>query len=137
MPNLKSMLVKPYIEIAFDDNYTWRVPATRSACKQMVEAWEPLKAKLEAASEESPQAQLEAVKNGLQLLCGTKIGDEIMSACLSELTDTGNVPAGEVVYYLLPVLDYIAGLWVKQLDAMSAKTQERANHYLGLVDDAI
>lgn len=134
---LKSLLVNPFIEIVFDENHRWQIPATRSACKQMVAKWEPLKAQIEAMTGENPHEQLDAVKAGLQLLCGTQIGDEIISLCLSNLTKGGEVPEEEVVYYLIPVLEHIASLWVKQLDAMGAKTQERANHYLGLTDNAI
>ena len=138
MSTLKELLVKPYIEVAFDEGDVLRIPAGYSDCQRFVEGWPELQKRLEAeAGETDPKVILSEAKGLFELCCG-KAGDKVMRKCLDYLREGTDATDEDVVLGLPPVLEYIAQLWLAQANRMAGQHKRHVESYLRDADsDAI
>lgn len=132
---LKDMLVKPYIEVAFDVDDKIRIPVTWSDCKRFVDQWPKVSKQLaEVKAEEDPKALLDAERKLMELMCAGS-GDVLMDKCLAYLKDGTDLPDEQVSLGVFRVLEYVAGLWMEQAKRMGEQHGEHVESYLRDVDD--
>lgn len=133
---LKDLLVKPYIDVYFDEGHRIRIPAAYRDCRAFIDKYPELKEKLDVqAIEKDPKALLQSERDLLQYMCGPEVGGQIMDMCVDYLTDGTDLPAEQVSLGIVKAVDYVASLWLEQTERMTKQHNSHVESYLSDADD--
>lgn len=134
---LKSTLVKPYIDIEWDEGETIRIPAKKSDIDRFMRQWGPVNERIRGIqdkAEDPDQADVETIKEAFSFLLGDELGPELYRRCL-EYVREGDPDLTEVdcIYQLVAPLSAIADEWVAHAAAMTHQRNENVQRYLDRV----
>ena len=131
MPQLKSILVKPYFYVEFDEDHKFKIDASRKSIDRFMKDYKTWADKF---LDPEKVNDVKACREGLKFLCGNEIGDEIYNLCLTNLReDDPELTDDDCVFQMVPVLTFIAEQWVDHIASMDFERSNRAREYLSKI----
>lgn len=125
---LKSMIVKPYFFIDWDDDTRFKISATKKDIDRFLKDYKGWAKKFENPENVD---DLEVCRAGFQFLCGDEVGEQIYQLALDDMrSEDPTLTEGECVYQLLPVITFIAEQWVDHIASMDFERNERVKKYI-------
>lgn len=132
--SLKSTLVKPYIDVEWDEGEVIRIPAKKSDIDRFTRQWEAVNRRMrdiQKKADDPDQADVETVREAFRFLLGDELGDELYKRCLEYVReDDPELSEVDCIYQLMAPLSAIADEWVAHAAAMAHQRDANVERYL-------
>lgn len=128
MPQLKSILVKPYFDVELDDDTKVRIKADKKAIDRFQKGYKDWSKKF---LEPQNLSDVTVCREGLKFLCGDEEGQQVYDFCMSNiLADDPDLTPEDCIYQMLPIITYICEQWVDHIASMDFQRSDRVRQYL-------